>query len=181
MGLLMMLGAVASFTVMVAFVKLLRGGGMSTVEVVVWRMAPGIPWVLFEIYRRKAPLLPRRPWPVAARVACGGIAMGTYFWAVDQLSLFQNTVLHLSQPVFVAVLAPIFLKERLRGFAVLALGLALVGALVVVVPPEQLLSGLGFAALGRGTPRRRAHPPGLLAVLRLRSHLDPAGDLARAP
>src|SRR5690606_38132388 len=90
---------------------------------------------------------PRRPGVVALRSVFGGLSMATYFWAVESLSLFQNTVFQLTQPVFVAVLSPMVLRERLRGAAVLALALGLAGALIVTVPPDALLRGSLVAAL----------------------------------
>lgn len=136
-GLVLMLGAVSCFTAMVVCVKLLREGGMSTPEVMFWRMAPGIPWIWLELRHKRAPLgMPLRPVPVALRALFGGLAMGTYFYAVEALSLLQNTVLQLAQPIFVAVLSPFVLSERLRRAALWALVIALLGALIVIVPGE---------------------------------------------
>lgn len=150
-GLLLMLGAVTCFTAMVVCVKLLREGGMSTTEVMFWRMAPGLPWVLVELRRKRAPLAPRRPGPTALRALFGGTAMATYFWAVQNLSLLQNTVLQLAQPVFVAALSPLLLSERLQRASVAALALALGGACFAIVPPEafsgSLTWALGLAAM----------------------------------
>jgi drug/metabolite transporter (DMT)-like permease len=64
--------------------------------------------------------------------------MSTNFWAVQYLTLVQNTVLHLAQPVFVATLSPVVLRERLRGAAIVALVLALLGALAVIRPDHHL-------------------------------------------
>lgn len=133
-----MLGAVTSFVVMVTLVKLVREAGLGTLEVMVWRMAPGIPLVGYLLIRKGSSFVPSRPIAIGARSLFGGLAMGTYFWAVESLSLFQNTVLQLSQPVFVALLAPFILAERLRGAALLALLLALLGAAVVIAPDHLL-------------------------------------------
>lgn len=79
--------------------------------------------------------------------------MAAYFWALAVLSLLQQTVLYLTQPVFVAMVAPLFLRERLRGAAVFALAIALVGAGLVVLPetiitdPQQALAGLAIPLL----------------------------------
>jgi drug/metabolite transporter (DMT)-like permease len=125
---------------MSAFVKHLREHGMSTAEVMVWRMAPGLPLIFFELRRSGARLWPRRPGVVGMRIGFGGLAMSTNFWAVQYLTLVQNTVLHLAQPVFVATLSPVVLRERLRGAAIVALVLALLGALAVI-RPDHLLTG----------------------------------------
>lgn len=151
-GLLLMLAAVTLFTIMAAMVKLLRGGGMSTPEVMAWRMGPGIPLVVFELRRLGGRLRPRRPRVVAARSVFGGLAMGTYFWAVQMLTLLQYTVLHLAQPVFVAVLAPLVLRERLRGAALIAVVLALAGAALVIVPDELVTIGLAVTTTALAMP-----------------------------
>lgn len=132
-----MLGSVAAFALMNAFVKDLRDHGMGTLEVMVWRTAPGLPLLWLELRLRGLPVRPRRPRVVALRTVFGCVAMFTNFWAVQKLALVQHTVVHLTQPVWVAIVSPSLLRERLRGAAVVALGLALVGALVVLVPSDR--------------------------------------------
>ncbi len=133
-GLLLMLGSAIALVVMNAFVKDLRDHGMGTLEVMVWRTAPGLPLLWLELRLRGLPVRPRRPRVVALRTVFGCLAMFTNFWAVQKLALVQHTVIHLTQPVWVAVVSPSLLRERLRGAAVLALLLALVGAIVVLLP-----------------------------------------------
>ena len=141
-----MVTAVACFAGMAACVKLLREQGMSTAETVVYRMAPGLPWLWLEMRLRRAPVWPRRGTLVAIRTIFGGAAMGCSFFAVQGLTLLQHMVLHLAQPVFVAGIAPPVLRERLRGAALVALALALGGALVVI-RPDQALGELGRVSL----------------------------------
>lgn len=135
-GLVLMLTATAAFVVMSAFVKVLREDGMATPEVMFWRMLPGLPWVWVELRVRGVRLWPHRPGLVAARCAFGICAMATNFYAVRALTLVQHNVLHLLQPVFIAVLSPFVLGERLRGVAVVALALALGGAVAVLDPTQ---------------------------------------------
>ncbi len=137
-GLARMLAAVASFAVMAAFVKVGRAHGMSTAETMFFRMAPGLPWILWEVRHAGAPLAPARPAVTWGRAVLGALAMAGSFFAVRGLTLLQHTVLHLTQPVFVAVLAPALLRERLRGAALLALLLAVTGAIVALEPRTAL-------------------------------------------
>ncbi len=127
-----MLGAVFCFATMAAFVKAGRAAGMSTTETMVYRMAPGLLWIAYEMRRTGAPLVPRRKAATRMRTTFGVLAMAGSFYAVSGLTLLQHTILHLLQPIFVAVLSPLLLRERLRGAAVLALLLALTGALWAV-------------------------------------------------
>jgi drug/metabolite transporter (DMT)-like permease len=132
LGLLWMLLATACFAGMSVFVKLLREDGMSTNEVMFWRTAPGLAWVWTELRLRKLSVWPNGARSIAARSLYGLGAMACYFYALEKLSVIQYTVLTLLQPVFVALLAPAMLGERLRRSAVIALAVALAGALVVL-------------------------------------------------
>lgn len=67
--------------------------------------------------------------------------MALYFWALDSLTLLQYSVIGLSQPVLVAVLAVPLLDERLRGSALVALPIALGGAALVVLPDALVWRG----------------------------------------
>jgi drug/metabolite transporter (DMT)-like permease len=119
---------------MTVFVKLLREDGMSTHEVMFWRVAPGLPWVWMELRLRRQSVWPNAPGPTIARSLYGLGAMACYFHALRALTVFEYTVLTLLQPVLVALLAPALLGERLHRHAVIAMGVALVGALVVLRP-----------------------------------------------
>lgn len=119
--------------------KILREGGMTTPLVIFWRFAPGVPLAYWLVRRRTVGLSLARPWIVAMRCAFGlGAAMGS-FYAVRALSLVQHSTLHLLQPVFVAVLAPLFLSERLHRYATLALIVALAGSVAVIEPTAASL------------------------------------------
>lgn len=137
LGLLWMLLATACFAGMAVFVKLLREDGLSTNEVMFWRMAPGLPWVWMELRLRGLSVWPTDSRTIAARSLYGLGAMACYFYALRALSLIEYTVLTLLQPVVVAMLAPAMLGERLRRNAVIALGVALAGALVVLRPEQS--------------------------------------------
>jgi len=150
LGLVLMLGSVAAFAVMGAFVKDLREHGMSTVEVMVWRTAPGLPLVWLELRLRGVSLRPRRPRVVALRTLLGCVAMSSNFWAVRHLALVQHTVVHLTQPVFVALASPSLLRERTSNGALAALGLAIAGACIVLLPSCHL--GVSAVALTIAMP-----------------------------
>lgn len=151
-GLLLMLLATASFSAMAVFVKLLREDGLSTNEVMFWRMAPGLAWVGWRMRGQR--VWPKAPGLVVTRSLWGVAAMAFYFYALRMLTMIENTVLHLLQPVFVALLAPFMLGERVRREAIVALLVALVGALIVLRPDRAMrvdlpvlavLAGLGAA------------------------------------
>lgn len=138
LGLLWMLLATCCFVGMAAFVKLLREDGLTTSETMLWRMLPGLPLVWLELRLRGHRLWPEAPRLIVQRALLGLGAMGCYFYALRALTMIENAVLHLLQPVFVAVLSPVLLDERLRRSAVVALVIALTGALVVIRPDQAL-------------------------------------------
>lgn len=149
-GLLLMLLATAAFVGMSVCVKQLREAGMGTEEVIFFRMAPGIPWLWFELrVRRKLSLRPHRRDLVYLRSLYGVGAMATSFYAVHALTVVQHNVLSLLQPVFIALLAPLLLRERLHTVVLAALALALAGALLVL-SPEATPQGLGGLPLLAG-------------------------------
>jgi drug/metabolite transporter (DMT)-like permease len=164
-GLGLMLAATASFVAMTAFVKILREGGMGTPEVMFWRMAPGLPWMALALAIRRVALRPADPAAIALRSAFGLTAMAANFYAVRALSLVQHNLLHLLQPIFVALLAPVLIRERLGAVAVIALVLACGGAVAAIDPrnaggalhPWAVAAGVGaalFSALAHIWVRR---------------------------
>jgi drug/metabolite transporter (DMT)-like permease len=134
-----MLLATALFAAMGAFVKVLREDGFSTLEVMVFRAAPGVPWLWWQMRRRGARLWPRAPGIIFLRILFGGTAMWASFQAMRFLALGQHSVLRLTMPVFVALLAPLLLRERPRRITYGALVIALVGALVMIRPDRPSL------------------------------------------
>jgi len=134
-----MLAAMAAFATMGAFVKVLREDGFSTVEVMVFRTAPGVPWLWYQLRRRGARLWPNAPHVMFLRVFFGGSAMWASFQALRVLTLAQHSVLRLTMPVFVALLAPWLLRERPRTAMYGALVIALLGALVMIRPDRPSL------------------------------------------
>ena len=80
---LLMLLATALFAGMGAFVKILREDGFSTLEVMVFRAAPGVPWLWWELRRRGVRLWPHAPGVIFLRVLFGGTAM----WASQRRAL----------------------------------------------------------------------------------------------
>jgi len=130
-----MVVATAAFVGMSVCVKLLRQAGLSTAEVIFFRTGPGLLWLWYELrVRRRLDLRPHRRDLVYLRSLFGVGAMATSFFAVQALSLIQHNVLGLLQPVFVALLAPLLLRERLHALVLVALVLAAGGALLVIAP-----------------------------------------------
>ncbi len=80
-----------------------------------------------------------RPWGtdkagLVQRALFGTCALACYFYAVDALPLAEATVLHYLNPVFVAVIAALFLHEPIGARLVAAIAIALVGTVIVARP-----------------------------------------------
>lgn len=80
-----------------------------------------------------------RPWGtdkagLVQRALFGTAALACYFYAVDSLPLAEATVLHYLNPVFVAVIAALFLHEPIGARLVTAIAIALVGTVIVARP-----------------------------------------------
>jgi len=80
-----------------------------------------------------------RPWGsdkagLVQRALFGTGALACYFYAVDALPLAEATVLHYLNPVFVAIIAALFLGERIDARLVAAIALGLGGTLLVARP-----------------------------------------------
>lgn len=155
----------AALVAMNACAKVLREDAFSTAELIFYRTTPGLPWIWLELRRRQLSLRPVRGDLVALRSLFGIAAMAATFYAVRALTLVQHQVLHLLQPVFVALFAPLILRERMYRLVLLALVFAASGAFFVLAPLGDLsalplvpaLAGVAaaiFSALAHVTIRK---------------------------
>ena len=98
----------------------------------------------------------RRPWPSLADLpvcAALGLAMAAYqlcyFRAVTLVGVAPAALLAIcSAPLLIAVLAALFLGERLTGLVQLALGMAIAGTALLVVGPRGFSEIAGHFGLG---------------------------------
>lgn len=137
-----------------------------------------LPIVVFLAWRREFPagLATRRPLGHLLRSGLGAAAMFASFAAVARLPVAEATLLAQLSPVVMALGAVALLGERLTLHRVLALGLALLGVVVLVLPglgdatgqASGYLLGILAAVLTAGallTVRRisRTETPGAIA------------------
>jgi drug/metabolite transporter (DMT)-like permease len=129
-----MLCAQLAFVAMQAVVKAARESGLDPTEVMFFRTAPGLPVLWWLLRRQGFGLRAAQPGNVLVRSVLGSAAMGTNFTSMLWLTLAQFSTLGLSQPVFVALFAPLLLRERVTARTWLAILLAGSGAYVMVAP-----------------------------------------------
>ena len=114
------------FAAMAAVAKLL-GKRISAQEVILVRGVLNVAFMLWWLKRKELSWRGKRPWLLVLRGIFGYTALSCYFWSVSRQPLATAILLQQVHPVFTAVLAIWFLKEK---------------------PGSRFLPAFGFAALG---------------------------------
>ncbi len=104
-------------------------GVVPMAQLVVVRFGVGLAGVALLLFARRQRLSVPRPLPLVARGVFGGVAVYLYFWAIEELGVGPATLLNYASPVYAAVFASAFLKEK---------------------PTRYLIAGLVFSTLGAG-------------------------------
>ena len=93
-------------------------------------------------------LLKTRNWRAHAyRAVAGSTAMFCWFVALTMIPLAEMTAISFTIPLFLTVLAMLFLGERIHGYRWTALGIGFAGVLVIIGPE---LTGVRGSAAGVG-------------------------------
>lgn len=139
-GVWYMLISALGFSLMAACVKLVSTYGIPVLEIVAARaIVSG--FISYVDIKRKGISLwgNNKPWLVA-RGAVGALALIFVYYAVTTLPLAEATILQYLHPVFTAVLAVIFLKEKVQRSTLLCIVISLLGLSVMVSPNIQFSS-----------------------------------------
>lgn len=128
------------FSVMSVFAKL-AGARLPTMELVLARVV-----VTFVMCWWAFRDLPISPWGnhrklLLTRGFAGFMGLSCYFYAIDHLPLADATVIQFCNPMLAALIAVFALGEPLRGTAVVAMALTLVGVVLVAQPTVLFTSG----------------------------------------
>jgi drug/metabolite transporter (DMT)-like permease len=136
-GVLLMIGATLAFTAMVGFVRVARQD-LSTIEVMAWRGAVALPLAAGLAWRPGFQLINQRVF--ALRAALGFFAMYSFYTAAKGLSLADMTLITRTQPILLALLAPVVLgrSERPPRRIWVLLVLGVVGTAVLIAPDLQV-------------------------------------------
>jgi drug/metabolite transporter (DMT)-like permease len=144
-----MMGAVVSFTAMVVAGRALLTG-MNTFELMLYRSLVGFVVVAAVVARSGrgfAEVRSRRPGLHLLRNAFHYTGQNLWFFAVAQIALGQLVALEFTNPIWVALLAPLLLGERLTPARLFSALLGFVGVLIVARPGVAPLEAGHFAAL----------------------------------
>ncbi|CAA6605241.1 conserved membrane hypothetical protein [Rhodospirillaceae bacterium LM-1] len=148
-GALWLLGASLAFAAMNGVIKLL-GSDIPTSQLVLFRCFFGLVALSpFILANPRQALFVSRPWLHVLRALLGVAAMSANFWCVATLPLATATSLFFTKPLFMPILAALFLGEGFRmgrGLATLA---GFLGVLAMLDPQEggadPLSLGIGLA------------------------------------
>jgi drug/metabolite transporter (DMT)-like permease len=156
LGIGLRIGAATSFAFMAAMIKLGYESGVTTVELVFYRFAFGIPpllaWILWS--RNYDAWSTKRPMAHLLRATLGLTTMVLAFSALRYLPLAEATTISFAAPLFAVVLSALILGESVGRHRWSAVALGFVGVLIVMRPgmPSDLpMTGLilaVFAAVG---------------------------------
>ena len=138
-GVKYMLIASFSFAIMGAFAKL-ASQSMSSLEVVFFRNIFGVAIVGFAIFKK--PMLQKggKPFLLFFRGFMGFVALLAFFYNIAHIPLGDAMTWSKTSPVFTAIFAFLFLKEKLNTSAWIAIVVGFVGIVLITQP-----TGIGFS------------------------------------
>ena len=163
-----MLGAIASFTLMAVAGRAVQVE-MSSVELMAWRSVIGIVIVCAVLAMTRqgfGQIRTAHPGLHLQRNVIHFIAQNAWFMALMLIPLAQLVAIEFTSPIWVALLAPLILGERMTVRKAVAVALGFTGVLIVARPgvePLQLghllglVSAVGFALNAIWTRRIMAH------------------------
>jgi drug/metabolite transporter (DMT)-like permease len=137
LGLRYMLLSAFGFAAMAVCVKLVYSYGIPVLEIVVARSLVSLVLSYLDIRRKRLPVFGTHKGLLFARGAVGAIALMAVYYAITVLPLAEATMLQYLHPMFVAVLALVFLGERFHFGVVACVVLSFMG-LVLVAEPSSL-------------------------------------------
>ena len=141
-----MLISALGFALMAACVKSVSTYGIPVLEIVAARAIVSVVISYIDIKRKNIPVWGNNKPLLIARGGVGAVALFFVYYAVTTLPLAEATVLQYLHPVFTAVLAVFFLKEKVQRSTLLCIVLSLLG-LSIMVSPNLHFSGDEFSSM----------------------------------
>jgi drug/metabolite transporter (DMT)-like permease len=148
-GVLYMLFASLLFAVMGAFAKL-SSGHMPSVEVVFFRNVFGVALIGYAILKSPMRHKGGRPFLLFFRGFMGFTALLAFFYNIAHIPLGDAMTFSKTSPIFTAIFAWLFLKERLSASAWLAVFIGFVGIVMITKPTGLLLSKTDWLGIFSG-------------------------------
>lgn len=136
------------FALMGACVKVAGEHGIPVLEIIAARALVSLVLSFIDIKRKGLSVLGNNKVLLLARGVVGTLTLICVYYALLNMPFAEATVIQYLNPLFVALLAAVFLHEPLQKVTLIAIGLSLLG-LVFVVQPE-IIFGQGTQALPIG-------------------------------
>lgn len=129
-----MIMSALGFSVMGAFVKVAYTQGIPVLEIVAARALVSLLLSVADVRRKRIAMWGQRKGLLLARGVVGTVALYCVYIALVNIPFAEATVLQYLHPMFTALLAIIFLGERLQWPTVLCVALSFMGLLIIVDP-----------------------------------------------
>lgn len=129
-----MLISALAFALMSSCVKLVSTYGIPIIEIVAARALISFIISYIDVKRKKISIWGHNKKLLLTRGIVGSFALICVYFSVATLPLAEATLLQYLHPVFTAILAIIFLKEKIKTSTVLCIILCMTGLLVIIAP-----------------------------------------------
>jgi len=122
------------FSIMAVCVKLVSAQSIPVLEIVAARALVSLILSYLTVRHKRIDLFGDKKILLFARGLVGAIALVCVYYSITHLPLAEATVLQFLHPMFTAVLAVIFLKEKLRAPVIVCIACSFIGLLLVSRP-----------------------------------------------
>jgi len=129
-----MLISALAFALMSSCVKLVSAHGIPVFEIVAARAIISLLISYVDVKRKRISIWGNNKKLLLARGVTGSLALICVYYAVATLPLAEATILQYLHPVFTAVLALLFLRERIQVSTMICVTLCLSGLFLIVSP-----------------------------------------------
>ncbi|MEO1468616.1 MAG: DMT family transporter [Pseudomonadota bacterium] len=186
-----MMGAILSFSTMAVGGRELYAE-LATYEIMAYRSVIGLVVIVALILwrERRLAVATASPRDQAIRNVIHFGAQNAWFFAVATIPLAQTVALEFTNPIWVALLAPLLLGERATHAGIVATALGFLGVLVVTRPgltplewghAAALSAAIGFAITNMFTRRLAAHDSALTVLFWMTASQAAMGFLCTLP
>lgn len=139
-----MLLSALGFALMSACVKAVSGYGIPVLEIVAARALVSLLLSYLDVKRKRLSVWGLNKPLLMGRGIVGAVALVCVYYSLTTLPLAEATILQYTHPAFTAILALLFLKERLQLTTIVCIGMSFIGLLVMTQPDFStgLVTGL---------------------------------------
>ncbi|MAY42690.1 MULTISPECIES: DMT family transporter [unclassified Neptuniibacter] len=132
-----MLLSALGFALMAACVKGASEYGIPVLEIVAARAVVSLCISYIDIKRKRIDVWGQNKGLLIARGSVGAIALLCVYYAVTTLPLAEATIMQYTYPAFTALIALLFLKEKVQKATLLCIVLSLIGLVLMVQPTHE--------------------------------------------